>query len=543
MKTIFLTGATGTMGFAGLQEILRYPKQYKLRILARASEKNKRLLAPYMNQLEVVWGDLTRYEDVLKGVTGADVVLHVGGMVSPQADYRPAATLRTNISAAVNVRDAVLAQPEDKQPKVVYIGSVAQMGDRREPLHWGRAGDPICVSAYDHYGLTKAMAERIITGSTIKNWVSLRQSGILYPAILKNYDPIMFHVPIRGVLEWATVEDSGRLLERVCREEVPEEFWNRYYNIGSGKEYRISNYEFECLLLGAIGCPKPEKIFASHWFTTRNFHGMWYSDGDKLEEYLHFRANVPIKEYFKQLAHSDSLPAGLKYAVRSKLVYASHLVPHIVKLAMYAMATSKEHGTQWWIKHRKEQRIHAYYGSMEKYKAIPDWKEMDLSHNSEEEMRMNHGYDEQKPLNMLTLEDLQQAAAFRGGKCLGPVEKGKNGQALIDTPMQWQCAEGHEFIATPRLILLGGHWCPECFPFPYDEKAIAGLKKQLAQTDAEGKAISAEERLQVLGSLRERPWQWDKESKRNPFFAQLWAPLHDADEDNIYSSEVFKGWE
>ena len=122
-----------------------------------------------MDKIKVVWGDLTRYEDVLKGVTGADVVLHVGGMVSPQADYRPAATLRTNISAAVYVRDAVLAQPKDQQPKVVYIGSVAQMGDRREPLHWGRAGDPICVSAYDHYGLTKAMAERIITGSKIRS--------------------------------------------------------------------------------------------------------------------------------------------------------------------------------------------------------------------------------------------------------------------------------------------------------------------------------------------------------------------------------------
>ena len=119
--------------------------------------------------------------------------------------HRPKATLRTNISAAEYVTKAVLAQPEEKQPKVVYIGSVAQMGDRREPLHWGRAGDPICVSAYDHYGLTKALAERIITDSGIKTWVSLRQSGILYPAILKNYDPIMFHVPIRGVLEWATV--------------------------------------------------------------------------------------------------------------------------------------------------------------------------------------------------------------------------------------------------------------------------------------------------------------------------------------------------
>ena len=347
---IFLTGATGTMGFAGMQEILRYPDQYELRILARPSKKNKELLAPLNSQhstLNIIWGDLTSYEDVLKGVTGADIVLHVGGMVSPQADYRPKATLKTNLSAAENVTKAVLAQPEDKQPKVVYIGSVAQMGDRREPLHWGRAGDPICVSAYDHYGLTKALAERIITDSGIKTWVSLRQSGILYPAILKNYDPIMFHVPIRGVLEWATVEDSGRLLERVCRPEVPAEFWNNYYNIGSGAQYRLSNYEFECLLLDAIGCPKPEKIFNANWFTTRNFHGMWYMDGDKLEEMLHFRANVPVKEYFAKMAKSPTLPWGIKFAAKTHI---AKLFPHCVKAAMWFMANSKTHGTQWWIK-------------------------------------------------------------------------------------------------------------------------------------------------------------------------------------------------
>ena len=32
-KTIvFLTGGTGTMGYAGMMEILKYPKQYELRI-------------------------------------------------------------------------------------------------------------------------------------------------------------------------------------------------------------------------------------------------------------------------------------------------------------------------------------------------------------------------------------------------------------------------------------------------------------------------------------------------------------------------------
>lgn len=503
--TVFLTGATGTMGWAGLQELLKYPQLYNIRILARNSGKNRQKLAPLQGKIEIIWGDLVNYDDILRGVTGADIVLHVGGMVSPQADYRPKATRKVNITAAEYIRDAVLAQGE-KQPKVVYIGSVAQMGDRRAPLHWGRAGDPICVSAYDHYGLTKVKAERILTDSGIRKWVSLRQSGILYPAILNNYDPIMFHVPINGVLEWATVEDSGRLLERVCRPTVPEEFWNRYYNIGSGNDYRISNYEFECLLLEAIGCPSPQKIFNTRWFTTRNFHGMWYLDGDVLENYLHFRANVPIKEYFRRMSESNSLPKMIRFAKRTKI---AKCFPHIIKLAMRAMANQKVHGTQTWIKEKNGLRIAAYYGSIEQYNAIPDWKHTDLRHNTSEPVVLNHGYDEQKPMNEFTIEDMQQAAAFRGGKCLSTtMTKGD-----WDTQLEWQCAEGHTFKASPRLILLGGHWCPEELPNPYGDVP------------------------------NPRPWHYDEIARHNPFLAQIWSPLHDADENNIYDYHIFDGWE
>ncbi len=484
--TVFLTGATGTMGFAGLQELARFPERYRIRVLARGSKKNRRLLAPYADRIEVIWGDLRRYDDVLRGVSGSDIVLHVGGMVSPQADYRPEATRKINIGAAENIRNAVLAQGE-KQPKVVYIGSVAQMGDRREPLHWGRAGDPICVSRYDHYGITKVMAERILTGSGIRRWVSLRQSGILYPAILRNYDPIMFHVPLRGVLEWATVEDSGRLLERVCRPEVPEEFWNRYYNIGSGAEYRISNYEFECLLLKSIGCPPPEKIFETKWFATRNFHGMWYLDGDVLEDFLHFRANIPVREYFEQMSRSRSVPAGIRIAKATRI---ARLFPHLVKAAMAALAYKKGLGTQRWIQDGDEARIRTYYGSLEAYNAIPDWKHIDLSHPSEKALLLEHGYDESKPMEEFTLEDMQKAAAFRGGQCLST----EMVQGDWETPLEWKCARGHIFKATPRLVLLGGHWCPDCFPWPYGEKP--------------------------------RPWNWDDEARINPFFAGLWTPLH-----------------
>jgi hypothetical protein len=380
------------------------------------------------------------------------------------------------------------------------------MGDRREPLHWGRAGDPVCASAFDHYGLTKLMAERIITDSGIKHWASLRQSGILYPSILNQSGPITFHVPIRGVMEWTTIEDSGRLLERVCRPDVPEEFWNRYYNISSGPDYRISNHKLQQLLMGAIGCPPPTKIFEPQWFATRNFHGMWYLDSDDLENYLHFRENVPIKEYFRRLAASPELPLGLKFAAKTKIAM---LMPHLVKMSMRNTANTKEFGTQWWIKHNKEQYIHAYYGSLEKYRAIKPWKEQDLSEPNGKVIRLDHGYDETKPLSELTLEDMQQAAAFRGGKCLSKTMKTGD----LDTRLTWQSASGHQFEASPRLILLGGHWDYMDMPWPYK------------------------------GEPGERPWHWDLVAKENPFFAQIWAPLHDADEDNIYGSDIFDGWE
>ncbi len=478
------------MGWAGFQELLQRLDRFDLTLLVRPSETNKKKLARYADKVKIVWGDLTRYEDVLEATTGADYVLHVGGMVSPAADYFPNKTRKVNKLAAEHVAKAVLAQPNADNIKVCYIGSVAQLSDRNEPKHWGRSGDPISVSVYDHYGISKTVAERIIVESGIKNWVCLRQSGILYPAILKNFDPIMFHVPLRGVLEWTTIEDSGRLLANLCEESVSETFWNHFYNIGSGPEYRMSNYEFECKLLKAIHCPKPEKIFNPEWFVLRNFHGMWYVDSQALEDHLHFRGNVPVDDYFKQMG--ASVPW---------FYHLSAIVPgFLIKAFIRPMAYKKRWGTQWWIKQNETNRINAYYGSIEAWKNIPDWKHQDLSHPSEEPIILDHGYDESKPRAEWDIEDMRQAAAFRGGKCLSEtMVKGD-----FRTPLEWECQFGHKFKASPVLILEGGHWCPECLP---------------------------------------SPWNYDEIAKGNPFFAQVWYPSHGKEEHNQYGEEIFEGWE
>ena len=488
-KRIMLTGATGVMGSAGLREIISRSDRFAVTVLARDSFKNRRKLSRYadVDGFRIVWGDLTCYEDVAEAVRDADYVLHVGGMVSPRADYHPRTALRVNVTAAENIVRAVKARPDADKVKVVYIGSVAQTGDRRAPVHWGRTGDPLCPSIYDHYAVSKCLAERIFAESGLKYWVSLRQSGILYPDILKKIEPIMFHVPLRGVFEWATVEDSGRLLANVCEDGVPDDFWNRFYNISSGNDYRLTNYRFESLIMKSISCPAPERIFKTKWFALGNFHGQWYLDSDRLEEILHFRGNVPVEEYFARM--SRTLPW---YYSLARFVPA-----FVIRSAIGLLTRNRRFGTMHWVKSGDASHVSAYFGSRERWNAIPDWNDVTDMPDPASDRRqvLDHGYDESIPLSELSIRDMRSVAAFRGGKCLSDTMAVGD----IDSPLEWECACGHMFKASPVTVLLGGHWCPECFP---------------------------------------SPWNYDAEARRNLFFAQVWRPLHEESEDKVYDDGI-----
>lgn len=369
MKEIFLTGATGVMGFKGLKELTAFPDAYHVTVLARDSRKNRRMLAPYLAKgVEVIWGDLLDKESVSRGVGKADIVLHVGGMVSPAADWHPKETIRTNVGSMENIIEAASVRKDSV--KIVYIGSVSQYGHRSVPDHWGQCGDPLTPAYFDAYAYSKTMAERLLLESDLKWWVSLRQTGILHSGLLmKASDPIAFHVPIRGVLEWVTAEDSGRLLERVCRDDVPDSFWGKCYNIGGGAPYRLTNYEFECALLSAMGCPPPQKIFDARWFATGNFHGFWFRDSDALEDILHFRSGVTPGEYFRQMKRE--MPWYFSLAP---------LAPAFaLKMFMKRVARTPKLGPMWWIKNDVRPRIEAAWGSREAWEALPSWSGFDLS--------------------------------------------------------------------------------------------------------------------------------------------------------------------
>ena len=54
------------------------------------------------------------------------------------------------------------------------------------------------------------------------------------------------------------------------------------------------------------------------------------------------------------------------------------------------------------------------------------------------------------------IEDMQKAAAKKGGKCLS--------KEYINsvTRLEWKCSKGHTWLAIPPSIILAGRWCDTC---------------------------------------------------------------------------------
>lgn len=476
-KKVFLTGATGTMGFQGVLQMLKHPDEIELSVLVRPSSNRHsdahRQIAKFAEEgrLTVISGDLTDTGAIERGVRDADYVLHVGGMVSPYADHHPEETMRVNVGGARAIAQAVRKRPDGgKGVKVVYIGSVAQLGNRHWPNVWGRSGDPVWTSHYDVYAQSKVEAEREITEAGLPCWVSIRQTGILAPDILmKGTDPITFHVPLQGVLEWTNDEDSGRLLANLVLADLPDRFWKRFYNIGNGQNSRLTNFEFEEIILRHTGCPGTKKIFEPNWFATRNFHGLWYEDSDLLDDYLHYRSGISVDGYLARL--------------RKRLPWYFRLTPYIpafvYKALMQFVASGRPNGTLSWVKDRNEEKLNVYFGGYDEWRKIPGWDQVKVEFSDEERkpIRLDHGYDESKPESELDIDDMRQAAEYRGGRCLSETMTPGD----LDTPLEWECHAGHRFTMTPRLVLLGGHWCPECFCLNADYEEIARHNPFFAQ--------------------------------------------------------------
>ncbi|MFW9961277.1 MAG: NAD-dependent epimerase/dehydratase family protein [Candidatus Thorarchaeota archaeon] len=494
---VLLTGASGSMGSEAFKELLRRKSKYDIVLILRPSSENKKSFRRHLQSdtipigergvsedrgLKIVWGDITNYQDVLEAVNGVDYVLHPAAFIAPAADHNPELAERINVGGTKNIIKAIKAQDNGAaRIKLVYISSVAIYGDRLAPIYWVRTGDPLKPSVYDFYATTKIRAEREVIESGIKNWVSIRQTYIAIPDAMKLMDPIMYHQPIDQHIEMVTAEDAGYGLVQCL--ETPDDFWGRVYNMGGGPSCRFIYFQYTEQMMKNLGLGDYRKIMNREWFCTRNFHCAWFSDSHILNDYLgHWRHT--LEDHYQQVKNTAPWYVKLARIVPSK----------IIKSMFTKKMTTGKDGTMHWIMGNNQGRITAFWGSREKWEQIPSW-DKDMPDIDSEASILDHGYDETKNLDGLSVSDFQKAAQFWGGECISTLYEGMN-QKLM-----WKCAFGHEFEASPKLVLEAGHWCPKCLA---------------------------------------PPWNYDEIAKGNPFFAQVYYTNHDKDESNFYDERCYE---
>ena len=81
-KSVLLTGASGTVGFEVLKQLVE-TDWYQLTVFDKKTSKSIKKFAPFKARIEIVYGDISRPEDIEKVAKDRDVVIHLAAIIPP----------------------------------------------------------------------------------------------------------------------------------------------------------------------------------------------------------------------------------------------------------------------------------------------------------------------------------------------------------------------------------------------------------------------------------------------------------------------------
>lgn len=499
---IAMTGATGNMGREIVKKISELDFEVQLTALTRNIKKAKKILkkSGMLEKITLIEGSLSDDGIAERLIDGAQIVLSVGAVIPPNSDISPLSAVRCNEIGTEKLVSAI--EKADPQPGLVHISTVALYGNRNSLHPWGRVGDPLLVSPLDIYSATKLRGEFRVMNSKIEKWAVLRQSAMLHDNMLSDNvsDGLMFHTCFNAPLEWVTASDSGRLIANMLKRERNGElgfdnFWRRCFNIGGGKSNRITGYDTLNDGFKMIGGTAKD-FFSPNYNAVRNFHGVWFSDGEKLNDLFDY-VSQDVTQYWK---HISSL---------HRVYSLGKIVPKgIIRSAVIKRLFKNYNSPAYWYKHDDTARLTAFFGGKQAYEELPkDWKDfpllvegknekgepIDYERLRETPTEIDYGYDFFKADKDIDITDLKSVASAHGGELL--TAEFENGD--LHRPLKWKTQDGEEFTASAYSVLRAGHWYSRIY--------------------------------------KENVWDFDRLCKKDRLFAQIWYDSHEKDEDFVYA--------
>lgn len=287
LKKILLTGASGTVGFEVLKQLITSKNKYEITIFDVKTSKNIKKFAPYKGAINIVYGDITKESDVLRVCYNQDGVIHLAAIIPPLADDKPTLSHKVNaVGTQILIRLLELHSPHTF---FVYSSSISVYGDRlSDPMIY--VSDSLNPSEGDEYAKTKILAENSIKNCNL-DWTIFRLTAIMGGHKISK---LMFHQPLKTSLEIATPGDTARAFVKAIDQQA--QLSKKIFNLGGGENCRIRYDDFLSRSFEIFGLGKLN--FLPNSFADKNFHCGYYADGDLLNDLLAFRTDT-LEDYFE----------------------------------------------------------------------------------------------------------------------------------------------------------------------------------------------------------------------------------------------------
>ena len=161
---VALTGASGNMGERLFAYLLLEEHIEEVRILNHDPKGTKAILKAnkkYIDKVKVFDGSIANKEVVSKLIDGVDYVFNLAAAIPPESDKFPLHAIEAN-EIGVKTLIECIETIKENQPKLVHTSTMGIYGDRCYKHLYGEVGDPLLISPFDLYALTKMRGDLMV---------------------------------------------------------------------------------------------------------------------------------------------------------------------------------------------------------------------------------------------------------------------------------------------------------------------------------------------------------------------------------------------
>ncbi|MEJ2212382.1 MAG: NAD(P)-dependent oxidoreductase [Anaerolineae bacterium] len=320
---VLLTGAFGNIGTSTLDELLRQGHHVRCFDLPtpanRQAAQTARRLA--VGRVEVLWGDLRRYDDVLAAVEDQEVIIHLAFIIPKlsatgfESEDHPDWARDINVGGTRHLlRAAASRVPSAGSPPRFLFASSYHIYGRTHDQPPPRTVDDV-PQPIEHYAHHKVECEAMIRASGLE-WAILRLAASL-PLAMK-MDPGMFDVPLDNRMEYVHTRDVGLAFANAV---ACPEVAGKVLHIGGGPRCQYLYREITGKVLAGMGLgPLPEDAF-----TTVPFPTDWLdtAESQRLLAYQRHTLDDYVQDMRAELGYRRYLARAFRPLVRTLLLKQS----------------------------------------------------------------------------------------------------------------------------------------------------------------------------------------------------------------------------